>query len=608
MSRKISSTRLEKDFYQQLEGLFQSWTLSHHSSASGTHSTAAAPPNELNPNHQSSDLFQALVENSQQGLAIMQDFKLIYTNTALLQMTGYTLHELHSFSAAIIKRALDNCAMAWNQVVEDLVSGVLLARKEFCFSDKTGKAIWLEVFAQPIEIEGKKTIIINCVDVSERKSAEEALYQSYSKLELELRQRSESLQREINERRQSEQEIQLLYAISCEIEQTQDFTEAMLVMLKRVCEVLEWNLGVVWMPEEHKKQVYLGAVYTRDDSYKGSSVQVISCPKLPKRVIKRRQPVWIENLETAPKALFSQQDIVKESGLKAAFAVPIMNNKRVLAVLVFFKSQSSTHDERLINVISTIAAQIGSILERKQAEEEKEALLETLKQQREQLRHLAKRRQYLAREIVIAQEEERRRVSRELHDEAGQALTVLKLSLEMIQAQLDKAEFKLKMSEAIELCDTTSAQIRALAHDLRPGALDDLGLNLALEGVCTDFSERTQSLIQYIGDDVAALSDAAELCLYRFLQEGLNNVTKHAGASTVRVRLGMQNNNVTLAIKDDGKGFDTYAVLGSTGHIQGIGLLGLSERLESLGGVLSISSEKDKGTSLVASIPTQKGS
>jgi signal transduction histidine kinase len=148
--------------------------------------------------------------------------------------------------------------------------------------------------------------------------------------------------------------------------------------------------------------------------------------------------------------------------------------------------------------------------------------------------------------------------------------------------------------------------VRTLAHDLRPGALDDLGLNLALQGFCRDFAERTKSPIHYTGVEVAILSEAMELCLYRFLQEGLNNIAKHATATCVWVNLSTQDKTVTLSLEDNGKGFDTHAVLFATGHIQGIGLLGIDERLQSLGGSLNISSTLGEGTVLVASIPLQE--
>jgi signal transduction histidine kinase len=142
-----------------------------------------------------------------------------------------------------------------------------------------------------------------------------------------------------------------------------------------------------------------------------------------------------------------------------------------------------------------------------------------LRASREELRELAQR-------IVTVQEEERRRVSRELHDEAGQSLTALKMSLEMIHADLPP-ELELidqSLAEAIELTDETMERIRRLAHGLRPPALDALGLNTALEGLCREVASRAGLEMAYDGRELPRLPDTMAVSLYRFVQEALTNV------------------------------------------------------------------------------------
>jgi len=243
----------------------------------------------------------------------------------------------------------------------------------------------------------------------------------------------------------------------------------------------------------------------------------------------------------------------------------------------------------------------------KDIEEEKAELFNRVKQQHEQLNNLALQLRQLTHQVIMAQEEERRRVSRELHDEAGQALTVLKVSLELIRADLleSQAEAMLckRLDEAVGLCESTMTRIRMLAHDLRPAALDDLGLNLTLEGFCRDFSERTQLSIFYAGVETPALMGSAEICLYRCLQEGLTNVAKHACATQVLVRLHYDENSVRLVIEDNGRGFDQLAENLLKSHKEGIGILGLQERLVSLGGRLEINSQAGKGACLSVIVP-----
>jgi len=147
----------------------------------------------------------------------------------------------------------------------------------------------------------------------------------------------------------------------------------------------------------------------------------------------------------------------------------------------------------------------------------------------EQVRVLRDRLKRLVRQLIAAQEEERQRVSRELHDEAGQALTALKISLELIRADLPQELeiFRLKLSEASALVERTLTHIHFLAQDLRPPILDAIGLNRMLESYCRDFAQRTRLSIEYHGSELAKLSGVVSIACYRFLQEALTNVAKH---------------------------------------------------------------------------------
>jgi signal transduction histidine kinase/DNA-binding response OmpR family regulator len=221
----------------------------------------------------------------------------------------------------------------------------------------------------------------------------------------------------------------------------------------------------------------------------------------------------------------------------------------------------------------------------------------------EQVRAGRERLRRLTQQVVSAQEEERRRLSRELHDEAGQALTALKISLDLIQSDLpvEAGSLRQRLGEAGALTETTMEQIRLLAYGLRPPALDAVGLSYTLEGLCRDFAERTQLPIDYAGAELPVLPEAVNMCLYRVLQEALTNVAKHADANQVRAALCCDAETVSLAVEDDGQGFEVQA-----GTSVGIGLLGMQERIELLGGQLEIESWPGQGTRLMAHIPLQK--
>ncbi len=218
----------------------------------------------------------------------------------------------------------------------------------------------------------------------------------------------------------------------------------------------------------------------------------------------------------------------------------------------------------------------------------------------------ARLRRFAHQQIISAQEEERRRLSRALHDEAGQALTALKISLELIGEDLP-AEFgslRQRISDAAVLTTRTMEQIRTLAQDLRPPALDAVGLDPTLEGFCHDFAKHTGLSIDYLGLELPVLPEAVNTCLYRFLQEALTNVAKHACANQVYVELHCAAETVSLSVEDDGRGFDKQTRTSALTPPAGIGLLGMQERLEPLGGWLKIESQPGQGTRLMAHLPT----
>ncbi len=212
----------------------------------------------------------------------------------------------------------------------------------------------------------------------------------------------------------------------------------------------------------------------------------------------------------------------------------------------------------------------------------------------------------LSQRLIEAQETERRRVSRELHDEAGQSLTALKIGLELMQADLltESTKSHQGLQEAVALTQETMERIRLLAQGLRPPELDVVGLDPTLADYCHDFAERTRLTIDYTGADLPALPDALTICFYRVLQEALTNVVKHAHATHVTVALRCDTDTLSLAVADDGQGFDTHAASGLR-QPRGIGLLGMRERLELLGGKLVIKSESGQGARLVASAPRE---
>jgi signal transduction histidine kinase len=203
------------------------------------------------------------------------------------------------------------------------------------------------------------------------------------------------------------------------------------------------------------------------------------------------------------------------------------------------------------------------------------------------------------RRVVAAQELERRRLSRELHDETGQTLTSVLLGLRTIEEAPESEAARAEAMRLSELVTQTLQDVRRLAVELRPKALDDFGLVPALRRLGAGFGEQTGIRVEvesFLGDE--RLPSEIETALYRIVQESLTNVVKHAHASSVSVLVTRKNGRVIAVIEDDGRGFDT-----ATGHDLGLGLVGMEERVALLNGRLQIESSAGSGTTVVAEVP-----
>jgi PAS domain S-box-containing protein len=227
---------------------------------------------------------------------------------------------------------------------------------------------------------------------------------------------------------------------------------------------------------------------------------------------------------------------------------------------------------------------IEDITERKRAEEARTALL---------------------RRIVTAQEEERLRIARELHDQMGQHLAALMLGL---KATIDHIQNPAAAKEAQRLHDLANRigqEVHRVSLELRPTALDDWGLQTALTNYAADWSARARIPVQsrFVGIDRRRLPSPVETALYRTVQEALTNVLKHARAARVSLIVERRADQVLAIVEDNGRGFDVEAVMGAPDAGGRLGLLGMQERVALVGGTLEVESRPGGGTSLFIHIP-----
>jgi PAS domain S-box-containing protein len=520
---------------------------------------------------------------------------------------------------------------------------------------------------------------------------------------------------DVTERKRAEEQLSLLQTITTEVASSENLASALKVVLRRVCEKTGWSIGQVWLPRQDETVLECGPAWGCGDielkKFRDVSKRLNFPPgvNLPGRVWLSKQPRWITDVTQDPNFLRAQ--VAKEMGLKAALAIPILSGEKVIAVIEYFLRLPRAEDERLVQVITAVAKQLGLVIERKRAEEarrvsddryrdlvensqelicthdlagtiilvnpwaarilgyEQNALvrmsirdwlapeyrdefdeyLVTIKREgfakgimqiqtaagerrfweyhntlrtegirepvvramahditermrdEEALRRSNEQIQDLAGRLITAQEEERRRIARELHDDLNQKLGALAIDLSNLTRQIDdpaRGKLTSLQQRTVEIAES----VRRLSHELHPAILEHIGLVAALSSYCAEFSrDRGISVDLSIPERLTPVSSVVALCLYRVTQEALWNVAKHSGATRARVSLAEVDGVIELVVDDAGKGFDADRVW----HKAGLGLVSIEERVRLVRGSWKISTKPGLGTELRLYVPLE---
>ena len=256
-------------------------------------------------------------------------------------------------------------------------------------------------------------------------------------------------------------------------------------------------------------------------------------------------------------------------------------------------TQRMTLVSSLLGLIVAGAAGYGNHLLQKQSD-----------QQRRRTERAERELRSLSSQLVHAQEQERRTISRELHDEVGQTLTGLGIELANLEHLRDgpQSEYRSHLADAKGLTEETLRTVRNIAMGLRPSMLDDSGIVPAVRWQASELSRRTGTPVEVqIDGNFDGLADVGRTCLYRVVQEALTNCARHAQATTIQITMEGNKESVCLSIRDDGLGFDTGRAK------TGLGLIGIEERVKELGGSLAVRSWPNRGTLLRVEIPLASG-
>ena len=378
-------------------------------------------------------------------------------------------------------------------------------------------------------------------------------------------------------------ELETLYQLSDMANQSYTLQQVSEHGLELMLENSSASAGLILLLNEGQASVAAQAQLTKPQQEK-----MLIC--LPRFIAEHSQLLLRENVVAITNTQdpnYLPHDLIQtcqQLNLQTIVLAPISVKQKMLGTLIMLYTEATELTPQQQQLISGICNQLGTALQNSQLWEE--------------LRYKEQLRAQLLNKVVSAQEEERRRISRELHDETGQALTSLLIQFKITENCDDLEDIKTHIEDMRLRTAQTLQEIRRLAADLRPAALDDLGLISALEGYIYEFSRKTNTVVDFQPQQVGQirLPHEVEILLYRVIQESLTNTARHANATRIEVALTYENGRIGVVVSDNGQGFDPAKVLNAENR--SLGILGMRERVELLGGQFKLTSVPGKGTKI----------
>jgi signal transduction histidine kinase len=364
--------------------------------------------------------------------------------------------------------------------------------------------------------------------------------------------------------------------------------------LMKTLEIMQQKIGGILILDDERQLLHYQIHHGLSKEYTQESYWRLG-EGISGTVAQTGETIVTEDVSKDPRA--AHPDFVQLEGLRAFASVPIPSQDKVLGVLNIASNEARSFSPQDIRLLEGIAGELGTTIVN--------ARLQQDVQNKEEIRG------ELLREIMTIQEEERRRIARELHDETSQSLASLAANLEAISSTLpaDEEKIKIKIKEAQSLSIRILDEIHRLIYELRPSLLDDLGLLAATRWLAENNLEviGIKSTFKTIGRE-RRLPRHIESTVFRVVQEAITNIAKHSHAKNADIILHFNKNTIRVNIKNDGKGFDVKEAITSKQRPRGLGLLGMKERVELISGTFTIRSHNRRiGTEIDIEIPIKKG-
>jgi signal transduction histidine kinase len=380
--------------------------------------------------------------------------------------------------------------------------------------------------------------------------------------------------------------------ISSAVSGLHDLDTILRTTLDNVLELINGDIGGILFLDEGTKALYYRVQHGLSTKY-AEDMRISLDEGIAGRVAQTGEPLLLEDISKDPRAI--HPDLISAEGLKGFVSIPLKSKDKVVGVMNIASHVAGRFGIDDASLLSSIGDYLGTAIEQARLYD--------------RLARVGERYRVLLQHALTAQEEERKRIARELHDETSQAITSLTLSL---QAIIGMAEMKgIRDVELMEKLKTTHSyavyagnEIVRLMKELRPTLLDELGLPAAIHRYAKDTLQAQGISVsaEFIGTD-QRFQPEIEVSLYRIAQGAIGNILEHSGAKNVSIKLECNDRECALYIQDDGKGFDVRKLTRVERSGRGAGLFTMRERTSLLGGVGYVESKPGQGTKIIAKVP-----